>query len=204
MGSYYPYLYIQLWLIAPLLFFVLKKHYGGWIILLISIFLNFISDSFIINDRVYSCFIGRYIFMSVVVWNFIRNSKSIVWFYALPIISLIYWLTLTHINYSPFVDHRWSGQQFPSFFYTFFFVSFFEYSYSKINHSIQRFFVFLGKESYFIFLSQMFVFYFFKIDDLVFINSTILRQLLFCIMTVLFSIMPCYLYKRTKQLILGK
>lgn len=200
MGSYYPYLYIQLWLIAPLIFFVLDRRYGGWIILLASIGINFLSYTFIESDRVYSCFLGRYLLMSVVAWNYLKQPNSIIWNYFLPLISCIYWISLPLIDLSPFVDNRWSTQQFPSFFYTFFIVSVLKYLFTKLGKTIKDIFTWMGKNSYQIFIIQMFVFHLFSIEDYMFITSDTLRRCVFVLTSIAMSIIPYYVYSIIKNI----
>lgn len=200
MGSYYPYLYIQLWLIAPVVYYILNfKHGGGYVILLISIVINILTNTIMPNDRVYSCFIGRYLFMSVVAWHYLKQPNSILWKYILPLISILYWISLSSIDLYPCVDNRWSTQQFPSFFYTFFFVSFISWIYEKLGNTIKDIFTWMGRNSYQIFIIQMFVFHLFSIEDYLFITSDTLRRCVFVLTSVTMSIIPYYIYSIIKK-----
>lgn len=77
-GSYYPYIYMQLWLSAPFIFLLLSSvKYGGVILFVICIILNFIGCYYIHSDRIYSCLFIRYLFIGFLAYQWYQRKMRI-------------------------------------------------------------------------------------------------------------------------------
>lgn len=157
-GSYCPYLYIQVWIIAPFLFVLLRKNLvlGGAIILFGSIIGNFLFYMSEAPGRLESILLLRYLFLSVVAYIWLINKNNILWTYVLPLISVVYWLYGMNYEMTPWIltSGWWAGHQLPALFYTYFIVSLlyaFYNRYGKVLIAINWF----GRKSYEIFLLQL-------------------------------------------------
>lgn len=163
-GAYYPFIYIQIWLITPLFYFLFKKHEnlmgGGIIILTISI-LTLLTFLFIQNDFIYKRWFIRYAFLGVLAWLWHDKHTDLKWLIPLSIISIIYSISVVYysINFEPFLDSRWSNQQAPAFFYTLLlFIILWKFCnyLSKKYPNVMAIISWCGNNSYEIFLLQMF------------------------------------------------
>jgi surface polysaccharide O-acyltransferase-like enzyme len=167
-GSYYPYVYCQLWIMAPFLYRILLKMNllrGGGVILIIAIALNFVLNSVIKLEqfpvRVESVLAVRYVFMAVIAYCFLREPDNKMFLFVLPIISVVYWLFCFKCDFRPWISTAspWSSQQFPSFFYTFLLVWLLRFITPKIPYKIREIVCWMGVNSWHIYLSQMLFFW---------------------------------------------
>ncbi len=200
-GSYYPYLYCQIWLFTPFIYCLLKKnkYAGGVILLLLTIFLNYILVDK--PERIYSCLFVRYLFMSFIayMWYINRNinKRNLLWLFILPLISIVYWILLETkvINLSSIVPN-WETQQFPSFFYTYLFIYLFTVIYSRTGKSIIKTCIeWLGNNSYEIFLMQMLFFYLFPQNKINIENNLLSMNILYPVFALIGSIAPVFVYR---------
>lgn len=212
-GAYYPYIYCQIWLVAPFLYMVLKKadpegnvaSWGGVIIAVISVACN-VAESFCpLLLSFDSRLLTRYLFLSYVAWRFYLNKENLIWRYLLPIFSILYWIYGMNYDLDPWIITQtgWRSQQLPAYFYTFFFV----YLFYKITpiccKGTKLFLTWAGSYSYYIFLLQMVFFYFLSlekfssfVDVVIADNTMIVLGYSFC--AVICTITPIFLYDRLK------
>lgn len=212
-GSYYPYVYCQIWIVAPLLYLLLNRM-RNWhgvlrvgVIILLSIICNVLVFSYAVPVRLESCLVVRYLFMSVVAWEWLQHKDSIWWRYILPIVSIVYWIVGLNYDLSPWIPTQggWGGQQFPSFFYTFFFVFILFILTPRCGKIIRQGFVWAGTYSYYIFLMQMVFFKFLPLERFEsFCGSAFSNNALLIVCYVLCalvgSILPISLYDKIKTI----
>ena len=201
-GSYYPYLYLQIWVVTPIIWWLLRKYRVVWVafyFVIISVLLNFLFID--MPGRIYSCFFIRYLFMAIISFMWYKNIKKnrVLVLFVLPMISIIYWVLLEAkiINLNHLVPD-WESQQFPSFFFTYLFVYLFFMIYSKTSlFKLKSCFEWLGKNSYEIFLMQMLFFYFCPLNILCFNNSLFNRIVVYPCLALFGSIIPVYFYRKS-------
>lgn len=208
-GSYYPYIYCQLWLITPLLYFIFNKMRNlnsmlwGGVIALLSIGCNVAVYYCPILSRFSTTLCIRYLFLSVVAWQWYINKGNLIWRYCLPIISILYWLFLDSIDLDPWIPthNGWGSQQLPAFFFTYLFVYMLYMLTSRCGKTIGRFFVWSGNNSYYIFLLQMIFFKLFPYNSLGILCGVCapFRLFLYVACALFCSIFPIIIYKRFKS-----
>lgn len=162
-GGYFPLLFIQHLFIFPFIVMFYKKTNNKnkflIILFLCSAMLEWACLSIDISAKTYRILWIRYIYVACLGLYFYNNSnlnKLCLTFFAL-ISSIYIYMTCYHELQIPFIPApEWSFQHYPAYFYTLFLCSFL----SKIAQSVQFYHTvsFLGKNSYYIFLSQMFLF----------------------------------------------
>ncbi len=189
-GAYYPYIYLEFWLILPFFFILDSKMKEGtsiFFFIFISAFLEFVCSSLHLNgDGLYRLLFFRYVFLIFLGIQIFREP-----FYlsrtrlVLSILGIIFIIidTYLELNLEPvFFRTVWTGCHWPAFFYTAYLLLFmlkklfgFLKSY-RISSIIETF----GRKSYSIFLTQMFVFWL--------LNGKPLSYPLFFLMTTLLSL----------------
>lgn len=161
-GSYYPYVYMQLWLTAPLLYHLLRNNkWGGVILLTINILINVLLWYFLGSGRIYSLSLARYLLIPVLAYYWCFGKVRLEWIAVFSIISGCYYFSRVEWggDYTPFIDSRWGTQQFPAFFYTLFLLMLLYKAYPVVHIKCKRLMealVWCGRNSYEIFLMQMF------------------------------------------------
>lgn len=199
-GAYYFYIYLQIWLLAPLAFFCMRynQKWGTVILLFVSISGNVIIKGF--APMVESCIVVRYIFIAVVAYEWLNNHESRWWRYFLPIISVIYWLLMDQYDFNPWIPNTggWAGQQFPAYFYLFFFVNLMIYIYTKCPAYLCKLLSWCGKNSWEIYLVQM-AFFLFPFDKLMPFGNSSIHLMAYCIVSLLLCIIPVYIYLKVKK-----
>lgn len=198
-GAYYPFIYLQIWIFAPLFFIMMKNHkWGGWFILLTISILTILSCIFLKEEFLYKRWFIRYAFLGILAWFWHKNRKNSKWIIPLTIISVFYYfLTIYQIfNFEPIFDSRWNTQQLPAYFYTFFlfFVLWSTCRYfTKMSRRFSNFLCWCGKNSYEIFLLQMFWLTFLgELDPII---SNYFSKIGYVSLILILSIFPVFLYK---------
>lgn len=159
-GKYYIWCYMQIWLLIPIIFFLLKKMgilTGGSILLIISTLLCFVYEKWIGHSPGYSCF--RYLFLGVPAYIYIKgvNIKKIMPFVVL---SMIYLWVMRYIDVpefaDPFLPDGWEIQTSLAFFYTLFLFMLLLKLFDRLEASkIKDYIIHLGKISWEVFIVQM-------------------------------------------------
>lgn len=126
-GSYYPWEYLQIWMLCPFLFVVLdrKTKYGGELILLsICVVLNIVCSLIKPIDRLYSILCIRHLFLAAIAYIWLKNkgyNKIIL--ITLGTLSLIYLEFFRRTDLQPFIyNGAWNAQQYPTYFWTLLFI----------------------------------------------------------------------------------
>jgi len=159
-GSYYVWCYMQFWLLMPAIFLLLKRFgivYGGGILLIISLLLDFLWEKYSGIKPGYMCF--RYLFLSVPAFMLLKNieMKKIV---PLALASILYLALILYSKVPEYVDpvlpNGWEAQTSLGFFYTLLLVVLMSKLYDKLKPSkIKDYISHLGTISWEVFLVQM-------------------------------------------------
>lgn len=198
-GSYYFWVYLQLWLIIPFLYIVLRKNksVGIVFILVISIILNFCCDRIGISESLYGRLCIRYIFLSAPAYALVdfENkglNKFPAWIILAVFVSFVYLILFNKLSLSPVIlDYGWAVQQWPAYFWTYLvFIGLIIYGRRRAGTKFVYYFNVLGKNSWYIFLAQMFVLSIVNVNMLGFIENIVLRTFCFVISVSAISISP--------------
>ena len=173
MGSYYPWLYLQYWLLLPFLFSLLIKFnkWGGVILIFGTIICSVLFYSIVylighrsIVDAVWRLFIGKYIFTAYIAWLLLEIFFKLKYYFPLIIMGIAYMFMHRYkiVNLQPWFytteAFPWNGVNFPTYYYSglLFFVMY--KLLPKFNTGIKKILQFLGQNSWEIFLGQMLFF----------------------------------------------
>lgn len=206
-GSYYFWIYLQLWILIPLIFVILKRfRWAGVImVLLLSIALNVVCDRISITPETYRVLFIRYFFLSVPAFLLVDREnqgkkKLPIGVIAAITISCAYLVYFMNFDLSPYIlNLGWVGQQWPAYFWTYLvFIGLFYLGHQLIGTRVSHFFEFLGKNSWYIFLTQMFLLTYFRIHYLAFIENDVIRNLVFITLVFFASLTPALLIQMFK------
>lgn len=201
-GCYYPWIYLQCWLILPLVIFITDRTStlkSASFFIAICILSEVASAVCQINDNAYRLLFYRYLFLlylgCLIGKRVIKLNKTIcILAFGSLILSLLE--IYTNIHFSPFWVDAWQGYHWSSYFYSVFVFLLLIRIYECIQStSIASFFVKLGNYSYEIFLTQMFVYSMIGIKRFDFIGNIHLTHIAYILCTTTLSILPVYVYK---------
>lgn len=161
-GSYYVWIYLQIWLLAPLIFWLLKKNdvVGSIVVYVACIALNVLC-SYCCNNDAWRLLVVRYLSLSVIAWIWLRYSSytkaNKLYLVLLGLLSLSYLLYFERFDVSPFVYYgSWRSQNYPVYFWTFVLVILCVKLIAVIPRRLCNILVWLGVNSWEVFLAQMF------------------------------------------------
>ena len=202
-GSYYPWIYLQTWIALPIIIIIVDKvriRYSFFLFLFVCIILEMLSNPTLFPSAIYRLSFTRYIFLLYLACVVCKVKLKInITVIILAIISLIYLtiVTYTNLDLKPFIYQTgWSGQAYPSAFYTVFVFLLLAILYKKYPESfISKLFIRFGGWSYELFLWQMFVFGFFSFDRFAVLGSKF-QTIVFILTTSLLCFVPLYIYKQ--------
>ena len=207
-GSYYLWVYLQLWFLIPFLYWLFKrlKEYGFLILLLVCIALNYVCVRLGISESLYRLTCIRYLFLSVPAYMYLtkhKYNKTYNWLVTFGVIlSLVFFFFLKNIDLSPFVlKLGWSTQQWPTYFWTLAVFSALLWCGNRI-HSSNKFFqilCWLGRNSWYIFLAQMFILSYLKRDSFVFTSNSFVSSLCLILLTLFLSVVPALILDHFKN-----
>lgn len=174
-GSYYIYIYLQFFLLLPLIGKLFSRYNKLWFII-ICILLEFLCSKIEINHSLYRLLCIRYLFLIYLGYKwttsyFILNFKRLI----LSMVSIIFILIFHYknINLEPiFFNSSWKIYHWICYFYVaYLFVIILYYSYIHSKSKISNIIRWYGKNSWNIFLWQMsiislFPYFFPKINEL--------------------------------------
>ena len=172
------------------------------ILLTLCIILNIFTSIYLQNDAIYSRLLVRYLFISYIAFLWInRNYKQGLY---LTIVSISYYFAVIdfNIDFEPFIDSRWSLQQLPSYFYTllFFVICYKLYPYvCKYFKQVTKFIEWCGRNSYEIFLLQMFFLNYLSFELLIPNYTDWLGRILYILIILALSILPIQTYQMLKK-----
>ena len=116
-GAYYPYIYLQLWVLASPLFYLTRVDKYYILTFLISIVVCVVTCSYIIDNNIYRFLFVRYIFL-IVPASLLIVGVNRVYLSFMLFVSIAYLIIYHNTNFEPCVDERWEPQQWPAYFYT--------------------------------------------------------------------------------------
>lgn len=147
------------------------------------------------------CF--RYIFLAAIAWIWIHKanySKMLIG--SLAVLSLCYlYFVMENNNVKPFIHpSNWLSQNYPVYFWTYILIQLLWHSYGVIRcEAIRQAFCWLGRNSWEIFVMQMFVLGFIKLDDCALFSNQAVNQLLFVLTGFVLSLFPVIVYRILKS-----
>jgi hypothetical protein len=179
-GSYYPWIFLQLWFAAPFMFLLIRRNFiaGSVIIIAVSLGVNIIFSAFshadwlqlpFINDRqeaftaLYRLCASRYLFIYPLIFLIVekRIKYNILLFCAFISAGFIFAVSYKDINLEPVIfTSGWQAYEFPGVFYT---ITAFIFLYKIYDHTpcaVKRILSVIGKKSWEIFNFQMVYFTF--------------------------------------------
>ena len=194
-GEYFIWVYLQFICLFPLLSFVMKRlsHRGILVMFLVSaISLELFSCLVIGSSKVYKYLFFRYFFL--VYLGYLWSTKDIVLNIGTVVLSLvslvfIFIFDYTNIDFSPiFYSLSWRPFHWICYFYTsclFIFIIYFFFNHAP--HLIKRFICFMGRNSWWIFCSQLVVFTFIT-PSLFGIDNRIISGAIYVVTTIFLSL----------------
>jgi hypothetical protein len=163
-GSYYPWIYVQLWVLMPFVSIFMKKYpvLTGGFMLIVSILCDMVFSLFIQKEWLYRLCISRYLFIFVLSFLLVEEKipYKYVLFFAVIGAGFLFYHKYLYKNLEPFFYTSWQGERFPSHFYTLlvfiFLYKIVDFIPDCITHILCR----IGSFSWEIFLMQMIYFSF--------------------------------------------
>ena len=214
MGSYYPWLYVQYWLLLPIFDFLIKrKNFKIFHFIVISCLVEILYNLIILipilsdnSNSLWRLFVGRYIFIIYLGYLIAQNKFELKKFYLFIILGLLvaiaqrYHLLESTILFFQSSALAWNGVHWPMYFYSTFFLIFIKNNYDKLHAKFKKAIIWLGIYSWDIFLSQMLYFQIFNIEQFNIIPSYI-RYPLYAIFSILTIVCITLGYSAIKNLI---
>lgn len=203
-GSYYPWIYLQVWIVLPVIILIvdkLKIKYSFILFLMISIIFEVLSNPDHFPLSIYRLSFSRYLFLLYIACIVRKINLTTIKGYVimLSVISFIY-LTLVvylKIDLRPFIYMTgWESQTYPAFFYAVFIFLILTLLYNKYPLSfLSKLFVRFGNWSYELFLWQIFVYSLITTQRFAFLGSPILKNIAFIATTTILCFVPLWIYK---------
>lgn len=202
-GSYYPWIFLQVWLVLPLIIYITNKisvKKSFIFFLLLSISCEIISSVIAIDPSFYRLIFYKYLFL--IYLGCLVKKLNLTVTIPLCILALIssffiLLLTYTDLNFEPLIfNSGWKIYNWLTYFYPVLLFLILTSVYSKNkNSNFLSFFVLLGKYSYEIFLCQMFLFSFINLQRFSFIKNIYFQNFAYILFTTIFSLAPIFIYK---------
>ena len=205
-GCYYLWVYLQIWFIIPFVYFFLKRYkcLGYILVLLACLTLNYCCVRASISGRLYGLTCIRYLFLSVPAFMFLSLKRYNKYIVLLCVIgSLLYLTILQNMNLSPFVlDYGWASQQWPAYFWTLALFVFLQRGVNVLNPSgkLFTFLCWLGCNSWYIFITQMFILCYINPYWLILSQNTVVNIVLFIFLIFFLSITPVLVIDYIKKI----
>lgn len=178
-GSYYLWVYLQIWLIIPFVYLFLKRYkcLGLFLVLLVCLTLNYCCVRASVSEGLYRLTCIRYLTI------------------------------LQNMNLSPFIlDYGWASQQWPAYFWTLALFIFLQRGVSVLDSSgkLFTFLCWLGCNSWYIFITQMFILSYINPYWLILSQNAVVNIVLSIFLVSFLSIIPAliidYIKKRRMSL----
>lgn len=159
-GSYYVWCYMQIWLLMPVVYLLLKRSgitVGGGILLIFGVLFDFLWERYVGLKPGYTCF--RYLFLSVPAFLYLKgfNGMRLI---PLVIFSMIYLVLMLYSNIplyaDPILPDGWEAQTSLGYFYTLGLIVILSKLYTKLKTSkLKQYITHVGTISWEVFLIQM-------------------------------------------------
>jgi peptidoglycan/LPS O-acetylase OafA/YrhL len=201
-GAYYPWVYLQMWFLAPVLFWIVdrKKWRGVLLLLVICVALNLIlSNVGIVSAGLYRLLAIRYFFLAAIAYIWLHHedyNKFVL--LLLGFASLLYLWYFRSADLTPIVYNvpGWTIHNYPGYFFTLVMIVFL-LAFAKENKDLRvmNFFKWCGENSWYIFLSQMFIMGFFHSEHIEnIISNSVLAILVYMLIVFALTLGSVYLY----------
>mgnify|MGYP003287239185 CR=1 FL=1 len=165
-GSYYPWIYLQLYALTPFVILLLSKNNflkGGVLLAMVCTALEIMCSKFGMSNGLWRLCCIKYIYLIYLGWQlYLTQIKMNRTRLFLSLASLIFILldNYTSIDFSPlFYESDWNGFHWLAYFYTAYLFMYIMYTLYDKSQSLKKLVLYLGKYSWQIFLWQMFVFW---------------------------------------------
>lgn len=203
-GEYYIWIYLQFVLLLPLtttIFQRLNHKYIAMLFITISVALEIMCSISNIEEHTYKFLFFRYFFLIYLgymwaIYDIKLNRKYVV----LSIVSIIFILVFDYsgISLTPLIyDSSWTCYHWISYFYPFaLFPILLRGIYGMLGNRLQNVLVQMGKYSWQIFCLQLVVFSFMSTSVFAFIDSEVIRGVLYMGSSILMSIFPVLMFKK--------
>ena len=205
-GSYYPWLFLQCWLVLPLIVWVidaLKVYQSVMLFVMIGVATEWISSVTHINPDLYRLLFYRYLFVIYLACLIRKVDWRI---NPLMIVLALGSLTFAVVeiygkhNFEPWFVNQWVGTHWITAFYPILVFLLLMQLYRKFSHAwLANAFAKLGSYSYEIFLCQMVVFSLIEKSRFSFIGNPRIELVAFILVTTVLSVVPIVVYKRLRQ-----
>lgn len=198
-GSYYPWVYLQFWLIMPFLYHIMRYknavYWRGAILLIINEILQLCCTYLDVSQHFYRLFAGRYLFLAFWGYYFLKRRINRYMYVLFAAIGILYYLSLGKVNYVPWLYNSWMSQQLPAYFYTIVLMKLILELYDKIKGTkFAKLIITLGMYSWHVFLLQMLFVVVTNVRMFSFIQSECIKQVLYVIIVFLLSTLPVFAY----------
>jgi len=194
-GSYYPWIYLQFWLLMPYIYRLFEKtgiFWGGCLLLIVNQMLQYWCSVVELSETIYRLLCFRYLFLSVFAYMILKCSIKPFGYILFFLIGIGYYICLDiGIKFTPWLYNSWMSQQLPAYFYTMVVFFLLMIIYDMYGQSkLIKVFVFLGKYSWKIFLLQMFVILVIPINCFYVIKNEVAIQVLYVLFVFVAAILP--------------
>lgn len=159
-GSYYVWCYMQIWLLMPVIYILIKRFgiaVGGGGVLILGMLFDYLWERYIGFRPGYTCF--RYLFLSIPAFMYLKgfDGKRLI---PLVIFSMIYLVLMLYSNIPLYADAMlpdgWETQTSFGYFYTLGLFFFLSRLYTKLRKSkLKQYITHVGTISWEVFLIQM-------------------------------------------------
>lgn len=200
-GSYYPWEYLQIWVLCPFLYLVLNrknKYEGILLLLIICVVLNIVCSIIKPIDRLYSILCIRHLFLAAIAYVWLKNkSYNKAFLIALGLFSLTYLEFFRRTNLQPFIyNGEWHTQQYPTYFWTLLFIGGLIAIWKRIYYfKWIKSIYWLGVNSWEIFLLQMMIIGFLPFSHFSSYQYFAIDQCIYVLMIFVSSILPVVTYR---------
>ena len=184
-----------------------RKYQGILLLLaicfLLNILMNEVSYFVEITNNVNRMLCFRYLFLAAIAWIWIyKHTYNKYFILGGTMISLCY-LVFVYYGYDgkPFIHpSNWLSQNYPVYFWTFFLIQLLWRVYSKISsETVKNVFCWMGRNSWEIFVSQMFFLGFININLCGVFPYPVANQLLFVFVGFILSLLPVVILSKIKN-----
>lgn len=209
-GAYYFYIYMQFWVLMPFIYLLQSIHkrpmFGVILMFIINAILNIACNYSEVNPEAWRCLFVRYLFLSCISYIWLRYDNLNVWLLiALSCVSVAYWYLFDSSFGMLTYSESWAEFNWPAYFYTLLFIKLLGGIYTCIaNFKFTEKICFLGRNSWYIFLLQMFILgiasfrIFSKLGHYIGISNNNVLRLLYIIFGLFATILPIYLFELYK------
>lgn len=156
-----------------------------------------------IYDQIYRILCIRYLFLAAIAWIWLHKetyNKYIL--YCGALFSFIYLLAISNgCDMGKFVySGKWSSQNYPVYFWTYMLIQMLWITYRNTKPScVKRLLCWMGRNSWEIFVMQMFVLGFFKLEMCHLFQSQAINQIAYILIGFITATLPVAFYQNIKR-----